>query len=115
MVPQRLQLVTLTGAAWQKWLCLAACTTTPLTTPPYCHASSQGNICKHILFVMLRVLHMSPDEPLVWQKALLASEVDEVGQQLLGTAAAPLIVRLVAALLVRPFVAHEFLDSQPHN
>lgn len=77
MVPQRLQLVTLTGAAWQKWLCLAACTTTPLTTPPYCHASSQGNICKHILFVMLRVLHMSPDEPLVWQKALLSSEVDE--------------------------------------
>ncbi len=75
----------------------------------------QGNVCKHVLFVLLRVLHMSPDEPLVWQKALLASEVDEVGQQLLGTAAAPLIVRLVAALLVRPFVAHEFLDSQPHN
>lgn len=39
----------------------------------------QGNICKHTLFVLLRVLNMSPEDPLVWQKALLSSEVDEVG------------------------------------
>ncbi|KAI7843057.1 hypothetical protein COHA_003231 [Chlorella ohadii] len=43
-----------------------------------CPDAAKGNVCKHVLFVLLRVLHMSPDEPLVWQKALLASEVDEI-------------------------------------
>lgn len=36
-------------------------------------------MCKHILFVLLRVLNLSPEDPLVWQKALLSGEVDEVG------------------------------------
>ena len=41
--------------------------------------ASQGNVCKHTRFVLLRVLNLSPEDPLVWQKALLSSEVDEVG------------------------------------
>ena len=47
----------------------------PACTCPDC---GKGNICKHILFVLLRVLHLPTTEPLVWQKALLPSEVDEV-------------------------------------
>jgi hypothetical protein len=32
-------------------------------------------VCKHILFVMLRVLKLSTTNPLAWQKALLTKEV----------------------------------------
>ena len=38
----------------------------------------KGNICKHYLYVMLRVLRLRQDDPLVWQKALLLSEAEEV-------------------------------------
>ncbi|GAB4820534.1 hypothetical protein N2152v2_007580 [Parachlorella kessleri] len=38
----------------------------------------KGNLCKHILFVMLRVLRLPTDEPLVWQRALLTDEVNAV-------------------------------------
>lgn len=37
--------------------------------------TTQGNFCKHILFVYLRALKLSPSDPLLWQKALLATEV----------------------------------------
>jgi hypothetical protein len=47
----------------------------PACTCPDC---GKGNICKHVLFVLLRVLHLPTNQPLVWQKALLPGEVDEV-------------------------------------
>lgn len=40
-----------------------------------CPDFQKGNVCKHYLFVMLRVLRLSESDPLVWQKALLKSEV----------------------------------------
>lgn len=43
-----------------------------------CPDFAKGNLCKHILFVMLRVLRISDDNPLVWQRALLTKEADEV-------------------------------------
>ena len=36
------------------------------------------NLCKHYLYVMIRVLRLREDDPLVWQRALLLSEVEEV-------------------------------------
>ena len=39
-----------------------------------CPDHAKGNVCKHILFVMLRALRLAPDDPLVWQRALLKSE-----------------------------------------
>lgn len=42
-----------------------------------CPDAAKGNVCKHHLFVMLRVLRLAQDNPVVWQKALLQSEVDE--------------------------------------
>eukprot|EP00250_Pteridium_aquilinum_P001242 c11450_g1_i1 orf=69-1001(-) len=40
-----------------------------------CPDHAKGNTCKHILFVMLRVLKLPCDDPRVWQKALLTSEL----------------------------------------
>ena len=40
-----------------------------------CPDFQRGNLCKHYLFVMLRVLRLDDRDPLVWQKALLKSEV----------------------------------------
>jgi uncharacterized Zn finger protein len=40
-----------------------------------CPDHDKGNLCKHILFVMLRVLKLATNNPLVWQKALLTKEV----------------------------------------
>lgn len=36
---------------------------------------ANGNLCKHILFVNLRVLRLQSDSPIVWQRALLDDEV----------------------------------------
>ncbi|CAL5225254.1 g8046 [Coccomyxa viridis] len=36
------------------------------------------NLCKHYLYVMIRVLRLREDDPLVWQRALLLSEAEEV-------------------------------------
>jgi len=49
-----------------------------------CPDSRKGNVCKHRLFVLLRVLRRPRDDPVVWQKALLSSEL----QELLGSLAA---------------------------
>lgn len=38
----------------------------------------RGNTCKHILFVMLRVLKLHVGDPRAWQKALLKSELHEL-------------------------------------
>lgn len=43
-----------------------------------CPDAQKGNLCKHVLFVYLRVLKLKSDNPLVWQKALLTHEVQEV-------------------------------------
>eukprot|EP00252_Welwitschia_mirabilis_P020894 TRINITY_DN521_c0_g2_i1.p1 TRINITY_DN521_c0_g2~~TRINITY_DN521_c0_g2_i1.p1 ORF type:complete len:307 (+),score=17.19 TRINITY_DN521_c0_g2_i1:252-1172(+) len=43
-----------------------------------CPDFQRGNTCKHILFVMLRVLKLSPEDPRVWQKAFLASELEDL-------------------------------------
>ncbi|GLC51966.1 hypothetical protein PLESTB_000568100 [Pleodorina starrii] len=50
------------------------CRSPACTCPDY----AKGHLCKHILFVMLRVLRQSPDNPLIWQRALLTSEVEAV-------------------------------------
>lgn len=41
-------------------------------------AAIRGNLCKHYLYVMIRVLRLKDDDPLVWQRALLTSEAEEV-------------------------------------
>ncbi|KAI5062160.1 hypothetical protein GOP47_0022699 [Adiantum capillus-veneris] len=43
-----------------------------------CPDHAKGNTCKHILFVMLRVLKLPRDDPRVWQKALLPSELHDL-------------------------------------
>ncbi|KAL4422460.1 hypothetical protein ABPG75_008657 [Micractinium tetrahymenae] len=43
-----------------------------------CPDAQKGHVCKHYLFVQLRVLRLPRDDPLVWQAALLPSEADEV-------------------------------------
>jgi uncharacterized Zn finger protein len=48
-----------------------------------CPDHANGNLCKHILFVMLRVLKLSTTNPLVWQKALLTKEVRQNCKKLL--------------------------------
>ncbi len=50
-----------------------------------CPDALKGNVCKHILFVMLRVLRLKRDDPLVWQKALLSGEVRAVAMMLLDS------------------------------
>jgi hypothetical protein len=40
-----------------------------------CPDAAKGNICKHRFFVMLRVLKLDQHDPIVWQQALLSSEV----------------------------------------
>ena len=41
-----------------------------------CPDAAKGNVCKHWLFVTQRVLHAAPDNPAIWQRGLLASEVE---------------------------------------
>ncbi|KXS17869.1 hypothetical protein M427DRAFT_234348 [Gonapodya prolifera JEL478] len=60
-----------------------------------CPDAAKGHLCKHHLFVMLRVLRVSPNNPSVWQTALLSSELLEIFN------AAPPDPRLVAKTEVR--------------
>ncbi|EIE26733.1 hypothetical protein COCSUDRAFT_59250 [Coccomyxa subellipsoidea C-169] len=43
-----------------------------------CPDAVKGNLCKHYLYVMIRVLRLDQNDPLVWQRALLTSEANEV-------------------------------------
>eukprot|EP00898_Chlorokybus_atmophyticus_P004716 jgi/Chlat1/5245/Chrsp33S05011 len=43
-----------------------------------CPDAAKGNVCKHRLFVMLRVLKLRRNDPRVWQKALLNSELEGI-------------------------------------
>jgi uncharacterized Zn finger protein len=51
--------------------------TVTISRSPHCSCPdhAKGNVCKHILFTMLRVLRLPQDNPIVWQKALLTKEV----------------------------------------
>ncbi|KAK9801952.1 hypothetical protein WJX73_009971 [Symbiochloris irregularis] len=41
-------------------------------------AQRRGDLCKHYLYVMIRVLRLAADDDLVWQRGLLTEEVDAV-------------------------------------
>lgn len=43
-----------------------------------CPDFPRSGLCKHILFVMLRVLKLDKSDPRIWQKALLKSELNEL-------------------------------------
>ncbi|KAK9916899.1 hypothetical protein WJX75_008503 [Coccomyxa subellipsoidea] len=43
-----------------------------------CPDAAKGNLCKHYLYVMIRVLRLDQNDPIVWQRALLTSEAEEV-------------------------------------
>lgn len=40
-----------------------------------CPDARNRNLCKHHLYIMLRVLRLAQDDPCVWQRALLTAEV----------------------------------------
>ncbi|CAI5465509.1 unnamed protein product [Closterium sp. Yama58-4] len=44
------------------------------TCPDY----GNGNLCKHMLFVLLRVLRVGEEDPRVWQRSLLSTELNEL-------------------------------------
>lgn len=49
------------------------------TTPTCsCPDALKGEVCKHRLFVMLRVLGLDTNDPLAWQRVLLPDEVQRV-------------------------------------
>ncbi|KAK9823335.1 hypothetical protein WJX72_002022 [[Myrmecia] bisecta] len=43
-----------------------------------CPDAAKGNLCKHQLFVMLRILRLDAKDPLVWQRAFLTPEIEEI-------------------------------------
>ena len=43
-----------------------------------CPDCTRGHLCKHILFVFLRVLRVPSHSPIIYQKALLQSELKEI-------------------------------------
>mmetsp|Transcript_20437 Transcript_20437/g.46190 ORF Transcript_20437/g.46190 Transcript_20437/m.46190 type:complete len:274 (+) Transcript_20437:145-966(+) len=47
-----------------------------------CPDARKGNLCKHFLFVMLKVVGLSSSSPLVYQAAYLTEELEEVVGQL---------------------------------
>jgi hypothetical protein len=55
-----------------------------------CPDHAKGNLCKHILFVFLRVLRVSSTNPVVWQTALLTAELREIFASAPSVGAAPL-------------------------
>ncbi|CAJ0827650.1 1534_t:CDS:10, partial [Entrophospora sp. SA101] len=54
-----------------------------ISTLPKCNCPDfavNGNFCKHILFVYLKVLRVNPDSNYIYQKALLTSELRQIFQ-----------------------------------
>ena len=43
-----------------------------------CSCKDREKICRHVLYVMIKVLGVSPSNPLVWQTSLLDSEVASI-------------------------------------
>lgn len=42
----------------------------------------QKDLCKHIIFVLIKVIGLSPDNPLAFQKAYLTSELEELSEMM---------------------------------
>ena len=78
----------------------------PLTFCVNCADFHRGNLCKHILFVFLKVLKVPPSSPLIYQKALLQSELAEVFEK------APNIALVSASVRVEDSVAKAYQDSK---
>lgn len=57
-----------------------------------CPDNARDKLCKHILFVFLRVLRVTSSNPVIWQKALLTSELQDI------FAAAPSVLAHAAPL-----------------
>jgi len=51
-----------------------------ICTRPQCSCPDfeKGNLCKHILFVYLKVLRVNSSSPLIYQRALLTSELRDI-------------------------------------
>jgi Ring finger domain/SWIM zinc finger len=47
-----------------------------------CPDHAKGHVCKHILFVMLKVVGLPDTSPLIYQAALVNSELQEISQKL---------------------------------
>ena len=63
----------------EQHLCSAVYNVTIGSSPSCsCPDAGKGNVCKHQLFVMLRVLHMDSKDPVIWQRGLLAEEVQHI-------------------------------------
>jgi RING-H2 zinc finger domain/SWIM zinc finger len=43
-----------------------------------CPDHAKGNLCKHILFVLLKVMQIPPDSPLIYQSAWLSTELQDM-------------------------------------
>ena len=68
-----------------------------------CPDCSRGHLCKHILFVFLRVLRVPSHSPLIYQKALLQSELQEIFSKTAETANADKVRDEVAAAYKKAF------------
>ena len=47
-----------------------------------CPDHAKGNLCKHILFVLLKVMAINPNSSLIYQAAWIESELEEMFQQM---------------------------------
>ena len=47
-----------------------------------CPDAAKGNLCKHLLFVMLKVVGLRPNDPLVYQSAYLTEELEKINTKL---------------------------------
>jgi hypothetical protein len=56
-----------------------------------CPDFERGNLCKHVLFVFLKVLKVPPESPLIYQRALLQKELQSI------FSSSPMIARDVLA------------------
>ena len=68
-----------------------------------CPDCSRGHLCKHILFVFLRVLRVPPHSPIIYQKALLQSELQEIFTRVSEAAQAVKVRDEVAAAYKKAF------------
>eukprot|EP00603_Paraphysomonas_imperforata_P011960 CAMPEP_0114458774 /NCGR_PEP_ID=MMETSP0104-20121206/4858_1 /TAXON_ID=37642 ORGANISM="Paraphysomonas imperforata, Strain PA2" /NCGR_SAMPLE_ID=MMETSP0104 /ASSEMBLY_ACC=CAM_ASM_000202 /LENGTH=230 /DNA_ID=CAMNT_0001631375 /DNA_START=1 /DNA_END=690 /DNA_ORIENTATION=- len=59
-----------TGNVYEVDICQKSC----CTCPDY----QRGHLCKHVLFVFLKVLRVPSGSPLIYQKALLQSELEHI-------------------------------------
>jgi len=60
---------------------------------PHCNCPDhmRGNLCKHLLFVMLKVANLDPSSPLVYQSAYITSELKSIIEKIQNRTAANLV------------------------